>query len=57
MKMDDNSLLPNGLSDTLFPQAQIELEAGYVLLSTFKNFGYNLVNPPLMVFEEILLSG
>ena len=57
MKMDEKSLLPSGLCDTLFPQAQIELEAGNVLLSTFKSFGYNLVNPPLMEFEETLLSG
>lgn len=51
------ALLPGGLRDQLAPQA--EFEAGIVvgLMATFASFGYDRVAPPMMEFEETLLSG
>ncbi len=56
MNFDDRVLLPNGIFDTVYPQAFVEWQASNMLLSEFHAFGYRLVNPPLMEFENTLLS-
>lgn len=51
------SLLPNGLSDLMPGEAEREAAAIEKLISTFSRFGYERVKPPLVEFEETLLSG
>ncbi len=51
------ALLPNGLQDLLFPEAEKEAGAIHQLMAVFKSFGYQRVKPPLVEFEESLLSG
>src|ERR1700742_2125545 len=51
------ALLPAGLHDLLPPDA--EREAGLVdhAMAEFRAYGYEQVKPPLLEFEESLLSG
>jgi ATP phosphoribosyltransferase regulatory subunit len=51
------ALLPEGLHDTLAPRAELESAAVGRLLSCFAGQGYAQVAPPLVEFEESLLSG
>ena len=51
------SLLPNGLKDLLMPEAAQETAIINNLLGTFSQFGYQQIKPPLVEFEETLLSG
>jgi ATP phosphoribosyltransferase regulatory subunit len=53
----DKALLPAGLRDDLPPEA--EFEAGVIerLLTSFAAHGYERVKPPLIEFEESLLTG
>src|SRR6188768_3085744 len=51
---DSNALLPNGMMDRMPDDA--EREAGQKLQSIFARFGYRLVNPPLLEFEDTLLA-
>ena len=53
----DKALLPAGLSDVLPPDAQFEVQAVERLMATFAAHGYERVKPPLIEFEESLLSG
>lgn len=53
----DNKLLPSGLYDQLPPAAHRETAMVASLLAAFEAFGYEQVNPPLLEFEETLLSG
>lgn len=53
----NTALLPNGLQDLLFPEAEKEAKAIHALMAAFKTFGYQRVKPPLVEFEESLLSG
>ncbi|MEM6780374.1 MAG: ATP phosphoribosyltransferase regulatory subunit [Pseudomonadota bacterium] len=57
MKDSNTALLPNGLQDLLFPEAEKEAGAIHTLMMAFKAFGYQRVKPPLVEFEESLLSG
>ena len=50
-------LLPNGLADTLSPDAGYESAAIEGLMSAFAAFGYDRIKPPLVEFEESLLDG
>ncbi len=50
-------LLPAGLSDILYPSAQIQAKTIEKLLDVFSNFGYMRVKPPLVEYEDSLLSG
>lgn len=50
-------LLPNGLADTLPPEAGFESATVERLMSAFDSFGYQRVKPPLVEFEESLLDG
>ena len=49
-------LLPAGLSDILYPDAQIQAKTIEKLLDVFSNYGYRRVKPPLVEYEESLLS-
>jgi ATP phosphoribosyltransferase regulatory subunit len=58
--MTDNThrgLLPTGLADILPPEAEYEVQVTESLMASFSQFGYERVKPPLIEFEEILLSG
>src|SRR5580692_402089 len=51
------ALLPQGLRDLLPPAAEAEAEAVGRLIAVLSSHGYERVKPPLMEFEENLLSG
>ncbi|MSO98846.1 MAG: ATP phosphoribosyltransferase regulatory subunit [Rhodospirillaceae bacterium] len=58
--MSENSsktLLPEGLRDVLPPDAAFENEVVERLTRTFALNGYEFVKPPLIEFEDTLLSG
>ncbi len=50
-------LLPAGLADILPPDAENEARVTEGLVAVFCQFGYERVKPPLIEFEESLLSG
>ncbi|MGE0717855.1 MAG: ATP phosphoribosyltransferase regulatory subunit [Alphaproteobacteria bacterium] len=50
-------LLPAGLGDLLPDDAAFEAEVVEQLMGRFAGFGYERVKPPLIEFEESLLSG
>ena len=49
-------LLPAGLSDILYPKAQVQAKTIENLLDVFSNYGYFRVKPPLVEYEDTLLS-
>jgi ATP phosphoribosyltransferase regulatory subunit len=51
------ALLPAGLYDLLPPDAEIEAEVTGRLIGVLAAHGYERVKPPLVEFEETLLSG
>jgi ATP phosphoribosyltransferase regulatory subunit len=51
------ALLPTGLYDLLPPQAELEAEVTARLMAVLTSHGYERVKPPLVEFEETLLSG
>jgi ATP phosphoribosyltransferase regulatory subunit len=51
------ALLPQGLRDLLPPAAEAEAESVSRLIAVLASHGYERVKPPLMEFEENLLSG
>ncbi|MEC9346334.1 MAG: ATP phosphoribosyltransferase regulatory subunit [Pseudomonadota bacterium] len=51
------ALLPAGLRDALPEEAGREAEAVYRLTRSFRDRGYQTVKPPLLEFEESLLTG
>ena len=53
---ENRALLPTGMMDQMPDVAEAEAEACAKLQSTFANFGYRLVNPPMLEFEETLLA-
>ena len=53
----DRALLPAGLRDLLPPYAAHEAEIVARFMRYFHGFGYEPVSPPLVEFEESLLSG
>ncbi len=53
----EKALLPAGLQDLLPPDAAHEAGVLESLAASFASFGYERVKPPLMEFEETLLSG
>lgn len=56
-KRSDNGLLPAGLVDSLPPEAEWEARVIERLMLLFASYGYARVKPPLIEFEESLLSG
>ncbi|WP_417317127.1 ATP phosphoribosyltransferase regulatory subunit [Emcibacter sp.] len=57
LEPNDKALLPEGLHDTLANEAEYEAETVNRLLESFAAQGYTRVEPPLVEFEESLLSG
>ena len=58
--MDDApnpALLPAGLADVLPPHAETEARAIEAMAESFAAHGFQRVKPPLLEFEEGLLSG
>ena len=53
----DKALLPAGLQDVLPPRAGQEAAVVERLIACFTGHGYERVKPPLLEFEETLLSG
>lgn len=53
----DRALLPAGLQDLLAPAAAHEAATVERLIAGFAAFGYERVKPPLLEFEEALLTG
>ena len=53
---NDNSLLPAGLSDVLYPNAELQSKTIESLIDVFSNFGYSRVKPPLVEYEDTLIS-
>ncbi len=53
---ESNALLPNGMMDRMPDDAEREAAAAQKLQKIFAQFGYRLVNPPLLEFEETLLA-
>jgi len=53
----NKALLPAGLQDLLPPEAGREMEAVAGLLARFHGQGYERVKPPMLEFEDSLLSG
>ncbi len=51
------ALLPDGLRDGLPPDAGHEADIVTRLLSSFKQYDYDRVTPPLIEFEDTLLDG
>src|SRR5437588_3326879 len=51
------ALLPGGLYDLLPPEAEIEAAVTARLMGVLGAYGYERVKPPLVEFEETLLSG
>ena len=51
------ALLPAGLRDLLPPDAETEAAAVGALMDVFAAHGYQRVKPPLLEFEDALLSG
>jgi ATP phosphoribosyltransferase regulatory subunit len=51
------ALLPTGMHDLLPPEAEIEAQVVAQLMGTLAAHGYERVKPPLVEFEETLLSG
>lgn len=54
---NDTALLPEGLHDTLAHEAEYQAEIVEKLRQCFASYGYARVVPPLLEFEESLLSG
>lgn len=52
----DKALLPAGMCDVLSPDAAFEAEAVESIMACFAGHGYDRVKPPLIEFEESLLS-
>ncbi len=55
-KSNQKGLLPAGLSDILYPNAHIQSKIIENLLDIFSSYGYQRVKPPLVEYEEALLS-
>ena len=53
----NSALLPGGLVDLLPPDAETEAEAVAAVMGVFASHGYQRVKPPLLEFEEGLLTG
>ena len=49
-------LLPAGLSDVLYPRAEIQAKTIEKLLDVFSSYGYLRIKPPLVEYEDSLLS-
>jgi ATP phosphoribosyltransferase regulatory subunit len=53
----NKALLPAGFHDLLFPEAGAQADIVAKLSKYFQDFGYFLVSPPVIEFEESLFAG
>lgn len=53
---NDNGLLPAGLGDILHPKAELQAKTIEKLIDVFSKFGYSRVKPPLVEYEDTLIS-
>ncbi len=53
----NKALLPEGMRDVLPPDAAFEACATEQIMAVFEGWGYDRVSPPLIEFEESLLTG
>ena len=53
--ISQKGLLPAGLSDVLYPGAEIQAKTIEKLLDVFSSYGYLRVKPPLVEYEDNLL--
>ena len=51
-----SALLPAGLQDVLYPQAENDAKASEIIMDCLSSFGYERVQPPLVEFEDSLLE-
>ena len=56
MTEDTKTLLPNGFQDLIAPQAGQAHQLLVDIIAVFTGFGYNLVETPLLEYEESLLA-
>ena len=54
--ISQKGLLPAGLSDVLYPYAEIQAKTIENLLDIFSSYGYLRIKPPLVEYEDSLLS-
>lgn len=57
MKSFHPALLPAGLSDLLPEDAALEAHVIRALTDCFRSYGYRMIKPPLIEFEDSLLDG
>lgn len=55
--LSEKALLPAGLADLLPSEAHFEARVTERLMAIFQGFGYARVKPPLIEFEESLITG
>lgn len=55
--MNDKALLPAGFHDSLFPEAEKKAHIMANLAAHLHKFGYELVEPPVIEFENSLFTG
>jgi ATP phosphoribosyltransferase regulatory subunit len=54
--ISQKGLLPAGLSDVLYPHAEVQAKTIEKLLDIFSSYGYLRIKPPLVEYEDSLLS-
>ena len=52
----EKGLLPAGLSDIIYPYAELQSKTIESLIDVFSKFGYSRVKPPLVEYEDTLIS-
>ncbi|MDB2414583.1 ATP phosphoribosyltransferase regulatory subunit [Rickettsiales bacterium] len=53
----EKTVLPSGFHDLLFPESEIQEQTIHELLQHVRKFGYQLVEPPFIEFEDSLFAG
>ena len=56
LKSSKKKLLPTGFRDILTNEANLQLNYTKQLIKSFNRWGYNLIEPPLIEYEKILLD-
>jgi ATP phosphoribosyltransferase regulatory subunit len=57
LEPNETALLPEGLHDSLWGEAEFENIVAQKLLACFNSYGFQQARPPLVEFEESLLAG
>ena len=56
LKSSKKKILPSGFRDVLTNEANLQLNYAKNLIESFNGWGYNLIEPPLVEYEKILLD-